>query len=160
MAWAPRRCAVFLICFAAHTSRDFLWRCQRRRASERRRTRRRNAVARGGVKPGHFRGRTFSKPDSKRDGGGCSRWRFTQRFDGLSSSKGRADASGAGFRIDRVELGILHMTLDWSSHKRRIAGEGGVQGRGLNSSAHSRICTASTCSVLLRPSFVRAKSRI
>ena len=83
-----------------------------------------------------------------------------ERFDGLSSSKGRADASGAGFRIDRVELGILHMTLDWSSHKRRIAGEGGVQAGGLNSSAHSRICTASTCSVLLRPSFVRAKSRM
>ena len=52
--------------------------------------RRHDAVARGGVKPGHFRGRTFSKLNSKRDGRGCSRWRFTQRFDGLSSSKGRA----------------------------------------------------------------------
>jgi hypothetical protein len=30
--------------------------------------RRHNAVTRGGVKPGHFRGRTFSKSDSKRDG--------------------------------------------------------------------------------------------
>jgi hypothetical protein len=39
---------------------------------------------RGGVKPGHFRGRTFSKSDSKRDGRGCLQWRFTQRFDGLS----------------------------------------------------------------------------
>ena len=35
--------------------------------------------SRGGVKPGHFRGRTFSKSDSKRGGRGCSRWRFTSR---------------------------------------------------------------------------------
>src|ERR1700730_16062004 len=59
--------------------------------------RRHDAVARGGVKPGHFRGRTFSKSDSKRGGRGCSRWRFTPRFDGLSSSKGRAGARRRGF---------------------------------------------------------------
>jgi hypothetical protein len=46
--------------------------------------RRHNALARGGIKPGHFRGRTFSKSNSNRDGRGCSRWRFT--------SKGRAGA--------------------------------------------------------------------
>jgi hypothetical protein len=59
-------------------------------------------VARGGVKPGHFRGRTFSKSDSKRDGRGCSRWRFTQRFDGLSSSKGRAGARVFGLSRDTI----------------------------------------------------------
>ena len=58
--------------------------------------RRHNALARGGIKPGHFRGRTFSKSDSKRDGRGCSRWRFTQRFDGLSSSKGKSRREAAG----------------------------------------------------------------
>src|ERR1700730_18350277 len=58
--------------------------------------RRHNALARGGVKPGHFRGRTFSKSDSKRDGRGCSRWRFTQRFGGLYSSREEQAPGGAG----------------------------------------------------------------
>jgi hypothetical protein len=54
-----------------------------------------------------------------------------------------------------------------NSRSRRSAGEGGAQGAGLNSSAYlltlpygSRISAASTASVLLRPSLVRAKSRI
>src|SRR3954453_13921304 len=47
-----------------------------------------------------------------------------------------------------------------NSHSSRIAGEGGAQGAGLNSSPYSRISAASTASVLLRPSLVRAKSRI
>ena len=47
-----------------------------------------------------------------------------------------------------------------SSHSRRIAGDGGIHGCGLNSSVYSRIRAASTLSVLLRPSLVRAKSRI
>src|SRR3984893_8441336 len=55
--------------------------------------RRHDAVARGGVKPGHFRGRTFSKFDSKRGGRGCSRWRFTQRFDGFVEGKSRREAA-------------------------------------------------------------------
>ena len=48
----------------------------------------------------------------------------------------------------------------WSSHSRRIAGDGGAHGPGLNNSAYSRIRTASILSVLLRPNLVRAKSRI
>ncbi len=48
---------------------------------------------RGGIKPGHFRGRTFSN----RDGRGCLQWRFTRRFDGLFSLKGRAGGKRRGF---------------------------------------------------------------
>ena len=58
--------------------------------------RRHNALTRGGIKPGRFRGRTFSKSNSNMDGRGCSRWRFTQRFDGLSSSKGKSRREAAG----------------------------------------------------------------
>jgi Transposase IS116/IS110/IS902 family len=42
----------------------------------------------------------------------------------------------------------------------RWAFEGGAQGWGLNNSQYSRMCDASTPSVLLRPNLVRAKSRI
>ena len=47
-----------------------------------------------------------------------------------------------------------------NSPNRRWASEGGAQGWGLNNSQYSRMCDASTLSVLLRPNLVRAKSRI
>src|SRR5262245_59454707 len=40
------------------------------------------------------------------------------------------------------------------------ASEGGAHGEGLNNSQYSRMCDASTPSVLLRPNLVRTKSRI
>src|SRR5687767_2720353 len=55
-----------------------------------------------------------------------------------------------------VKPATVPARIVWSSHNRRRAGEGGVQGRGLNSSAYSRMWAASTGSVLLRPSLVRA----
>src|SRR5436190_23919107 len=47
-----------------------------------------------------------------------------------------------------------------NSPKRRWASEGGAHGEGLNNSQYSRMCDASTPSVLLRPNLVRTKSRI
>src|SRR5437763_12405466 len=47
-----------------------------------------------------------------------------------------------------------------SSPNRRWASEGGAHGEGLNNSQYSRMCDASTPSVLLRPNLVRTKSRI
>src|SRR5712672_640745 len=47
-----------------------------------------------------------------------------------------------------------------NSPNRRWAFEGGAHGEGLNNSQYSRMCAASTPSVLLRPNLVRAKSRI
>src|SRR3954454_22811964 len=62
--------------------------------------------------------------------------------------------------VHSVRPATVPARIVWSSHNRRRAGDGGVQGRGLNSSAYSRMWAASTGSVLLRPSLVRAKSRI
>src|SRR4051794_17696422 len=62
--------------------------------------------------------------------------------------------------VHSVKPATVPARIVWSSHNRRRAGEGGVQGRGLNSSAYSRVRAASTGSVFLRPSLVRAKSRI
>src|SRR5438046_7819894 len=47
-----------------------------------------------------------------------------------------------------------------NSPNRRWASEGGAHGEGLNNSQYSRMCDASTPSVLLRPNLVRTKSRI
>src|SRR4051794_2885539 len=47
-----------------------------------------------------------------------------------------------------------------NSPNRRWASEGGTHGEGLNNSQYSRMCDASTPSVLLRPNLVRTKSRI
>src|SRR5246127_4902388 len=47
-----------------------------------------------------------------------------------------------------------------NSPNRRWASEGGAHGEGLNHSQYSRMCDASTPSVLLRPNLVRTKSRI
>ena len=59
-----------------------------------------------------------------------------------------------------ARLRMMPARIVCSSHSRRIGGDGGVHGSGLNNSAYSRIKAASTLSVLLRPSLVRAKSWI
>jgi len=70
-----------------------------------------------------------------------------------------AGEMGDGRRGERGR-GFVAEAAANSSHSRRIAGDGGAQGSGMNISAYSRIRAASTLSVLFRPSLVRAKSRI
>src|SRR5271169_822206 len=67
---------------------------------------------------------------------------------------------GRRSRFHSARLLTMAVRTVCSSHSRRIAGDGGAHGSGLNNSAYSRIRAASTLSVLLRPSLVRAKSRI
>src|ERR1700694_3325806 len=59
-----------------------------------------------------------------------------------------------------VRPAMMPARIVCNSPNRRWASEGGTQGWGLNNSQYSRMCDASTPSVLLRPNLVRTKSRI
>src|SRR5258708_23171667 len=76
----------------------------------------------------------------------------------------RLAARAEGWQLDATtgkQLGLLMPDrIVCNSPNRRWAFEGGAHGEGLNNSQYSRMCDASTPSVLLRPNLVRTKSRI
>ena len=89
------------------------------------------------------RGRTGPPPGSfAADAHGCD---YSAVFAILPLRETRDDTGSNRLQLTQAPVGL---------RRRR------VKGLGLNNSQYSRMCDASTSSVLLRPNLVRAKSRI
>jgi hypothetical protein len=67
--------------------------------------------------------------------------------------RGGVAETAADAILPSARLRTMPARMVFSSHSRRIAGDGGVHGSGLNNSVYSRIRAASTLSVLVKPLF-------